>query len=390
MGCISDRDEYLARVPVEDVSAASALLALLKADNAREFSLPLPIGEEAQSELADLAEHHKVIALLGSAVRGDERLHPNVAERLKARYRQSLERHIVALEDLRRLSELLESLKVPWAVFKGPVLAENAYPRPGLRAYIDLDVLVSPRDLRRVVEALRDSGAPVAPVSFEPLLTRRWAEFPVVLWHGTTLDLHWSLFARPQHRDAFHMRTERVLADARLVELAGISVRTFSDPDALLHLAIHAQLAGGERLGWWKDVTEFVRSRSMDWDVVGTRANTAQARSSVGVMLYRCARWLDAPVPESALQDLVGLSVWPRLIRSLDERFPPNAQRRVAGRIVVGATRASAARSAAEATRLLVVRRLFPKLSALPTDRSAKQDPPGTFERYLDMAEQSA
>ena len=88
---------------------------------------------------------------------------------------------------------------------------------------------------------------------------------------GTIADLHWALFNEERRRKTFPMRTDDVLARAVTVEVDGSPVRTLSDEDTLVHLALHACQSGGTRLLWCKDLEQAVTGRPVDWDAVVRR-----------------------------------------------------------------------------------------------------------------------
>jgi hypothetical protein len=139
-------------------------------------------------------------------------------------------------------------------LLKGPAVADRFYPDPGLRPFVDLDLLV-PRDaLAAGVAALRGAG-------FEPLQEFRpgYAERHGHDVHlarrggGAAIDveLHWRL----GDDDAANGFSHALLAPAATeIEVAGAPVAVPAVEHQLLGLAIHLLSDRAKRLGWVQDL----------------------------------------------------------------------------------------------------------------------------------------
>lgn len=203
------------------------------------------------------------------------------------------------------LAECLDGL--PWALLKGAVLAEHAHPVPGIRSYADLDVLVAPSALRAAIGRLtgagwmlRDDAASLAELPGELHLTSP---------RGQLLDLHWSLVRTAEQRAAFPIDTEALLRDVVPVPLgpSGSSgpegpwprrlVPSLGGADLLVHVCLHAALAGADRLLLLLDADQVVRNLAPDWDEVLSRAGRARADVALAAVLAPARRLLGTPVP---------------------------------------------------------------------------------------------
>jgi hypothetical protein len=92
-----------------------------------------------------------------------------------------------------RVASALDDASVPYAVVKGPVLAEHVYPEPSWRAYRDLDVLVTSSDAPRARAALESMGARLAPIQREITDLGFDGEVAMLLPEGLNIDLHHEL-----------------------------------------------------------------------------------------------------------------------------------------------------------------------------------------------------
>ncbi len=134
------------------------------------------------------------------------------------------------------VSRVLERAGVRFAVLKGPAVA-TYYPRPELRPYSDLDVLVEPRSLRRASEALESLGYQSAA---KPPATHSFDFLPQS--HAlTSVDLHIRL------RSAREVGVETSeLLEGFVVEgsLGGLRVPVLTPAANLLHVLLHAVSVG--------------------------------------------------------------------------------------------------------------------------------------------------
>src|SRR4051812_37336728 len=102
--------------------------------------MPDPPDDAAWMERA---VQHGVLPLIA------EHLEPHTKDGLRTvRVRRAMH-HLRAMADLRVIKEVLDDAGIEWLLFKGPVLSEVVYQRPGARSSLDLDVLVRPDDVGR-------------------------------------------------------------------------------------------------------------------------------------------------------------------------------------------------------------------------------------------------
>src|SRR6185437_16415495 len=152
---------------------------------------------------------------------------------------------------------------IDWLVLKGPALAHSVYPRPDLRHYVDLDLLVSPADFGALLAVLEAAGYQLVDRNW-PLLARDLpGELRLRSPRGVLLDLHWSIFNDAGRRASFSAPTAALLADRR--ELS-VGFPALSATDQLVHAGIHAALSGANRLGWLLDVQ--LAAATADWPAV--------------------------------------------------------------------------------------------------------------------------
>ena len=321
--------------------------------------------------------HHRVVGPVWHALGPTGLLDGDTAASLQALHRASVARHLLLLEGLAVAADALDGGSIPWLVFKGPVLAELVYARPDERAYTDLDLLVAPAHLPDAVHALELSGARLLDANWRLIADDVPGELHLLLPSGGVLDLHWHVVCEKDARRHVGFPAEEILARSGRREVGSRAVPVMDPVDILVHVALHASLAGADRLVWLKDVEQCVLRHDVDWPLVVRRAREHGAAVATGLMLSRAAVVLGLEVPTEVVHELVpspGLrwamtavdSVWP-----VHRARPGGSPSRLIAR---------AARRNASATRGEVVRRVA------GWARDGGSDPARLHARALDAA----
>lgn len=342
---------------------------------------PLPVDDVVAG-----ARHHRVSPLTHVRLRETA---PAVAEVLRPDRDVAKSLHIRSGMLLAHVSDLLAD--IPWVVFKGPVLSELAHPVPGVRPYGDLDLLVAPQDLRAVSRALLAAGWEVG--DYEDML--RNPQTPGEMhWFtpaGVQVDLHWAMINMGSRRRLFRIDTDALLSRRRRVRIGLAQAWTLDEADGLVHVALHAALAGANRLGWLLDVDQLSRQVG-DWPAVAARATEWGAQAQLALALRRATATLGTPVPGDVYR-MLGTTLPLRVVLdAVDRLFPVARQRRDASpsRLVARAVRPGAARTLAQVARSAgqgVVDRLAPRADVPAARVTAGEE---ALEVYLRAVEASA
>lgn len=270
-------------------------------------------GEPARSDLGargerldprdilDLARRHSVTPIADRGLRaagaGDTPAGTAVHERARELGLRGLARAGALVEVL----GALERVGVPALAHKGPVLAVTLYGDVAAREFVDLDVLVRPRDVGKALDALEALGAR-DPVGLPPWqrerLPRASYEWGLVHPVWGIVELQWAL-APP----AFGSRlgVGQMLPRSIEVGVGGRNVRTLSAEDTFLAIAVHGCKHRFERLGWVVDLLGLIRAvPDLDWTALRDRARAAHAGRMLAVSLSMITAVLDAELPAAA------------------------------------------------------------------------------------------
>lgn len=234
---------------VGTLASVAELLSLVLPDSTVERTLPV-------DALSALAIRHGVVGELVRYARhvGDEELLQALGPEDGGR-RMRLMRNALTVD---AVHQLLVDVGVRHVFLKGLGLAALTRPEPEDRTTNDIDVLVGPGDLLRVIDALIDRGAtfPQGRMPIDDTLTSRAyvalrAETLLVFALGP-VDLHWR-----SGPDRFvYPGTDLCVANAQDVAAFGVRFPTLSPSIALWHASLHLRGTGYRRLRHILDVAE--------------------------------------------------------------------------------------------------------------------------------------
>lgn len=274
---------------------------------------------------------HRAVQQYGS-LRG---LDPDSAKILAARAMETAMGHLQVLADLSRLQALFDERGLRWCVLKGPAAAELLHGEPWLRRYVDLDVLLDPVDFEEGVRCLEQAGAQTIDRNWATLLAWQHTQIHMRLWTGTVLDLHWHMLNEDADREAFDVDSDAILARVRRVDLGGVTVPTLDAEDMLVHLCVHAASAGGQRLGWLRDIQLAARVAGLDWDLVASRSQESGTTLVTATMMSMAGVTLGDADVRAAGRTLSPSPMWTGMGRAV-ARISPAARWRGTDHVTLG------------------------------------------------------
>ncbi|MCL4500964.1 MAG: nucleotidyltransferase family protein [Deltaproteobacteria bacterium] len=218
----------------------------------------------------------------------------------KIQARQNLEK----TTELIQLLNQLASLKIPAVPFKGPVLAAVAYGDIALRQFVDLDILVSRKDIEKVKDLLLSQGY-TSRYSLtkkqERLHLKYGVEFTFEHPRRTMLDVHWRFAAGYLGGG---LDPEEALARRVPVQVLGKTVSTLHPEDHLLLLCQHGTFHSWANLSLVSDVARLVHSQNnWNWPRLLQRAQVVGQWRQTLLGLSLAQGVLGAPVPAEVIRE---------------------------------------------------------------------------------------
>lgn len=341
--------------PADRRSARAVLLAAARSDSRLLSGALAGASPAALALLPAAGRAHGMTPSLHRALRDRPDANPVVLDQVAADRAAAAAVALRAHADLAALAATLDAAGIAWAVLKGPALAAGYYHDPLSRAYADLDVLVDPDRLGDTLDALEASGALPVDRNWPMIAATRRGELSLALPRGTLLDLHWTLITDLAVRRFFSVSTKALLDRREPARVGGRDVPVLDPADTFLHVASHACLSGGWRLGWSLDVAAVACSGRVDWAAVAERGRDNGLGLPARVMSDRAGLLLGLPHGKTPAERH---STWATAIGVLDRLRPPAQVLRapLSGNAVVASTGPSGALSVARLARVVGAR----------------------------------
>lgn len=244
-------------------------------------------------------------------------------KKFREHYRHNAARNLYLTGELCRILKQFEHEGIEAIPYKGPALAVAAYGDIALRQFIDLDILVRPRDVRLASRLLVEQGyeshfniderqeAAFLRLSYVQLFTRDEGR--------SAVELHWTIAPR---FFSFPLKTEQLLERARTITLAGTQeAHAPATEDLIMMLAVHGAKDLWERLEWVTSIAELCMQGDIDWPRLFKQASAHGGRRMLLLGLFLAHELLETPLPEDVWRkvaaepsiDMLGAEVKRRL-----------------------------------------------------------------------------
>lgn len=219
-------------------------------------------------------------------------------------------RNLFITFELTRLLSLMAEKGIDTLPYKGPVLAQTIYKTLSLRVFSDLDIVIQPQDIYAVEELFIAEGyRPYYGKKSRTELAAHMksaAEHTYDFYHDSKqvfIEVHWRFWPKtfssvnPSH--LWHRR--------QTATVAGKTVSTLLIEDYLIILCMHGSRHVWQRLSWLCDIAMLLHNYpDLDWQQVMEQAHEWGVHRMLCLGLYLAHTWLNAPLPESIIQQLAG------------------------------------------------------------------------------------
>ncbi len=186
----------------------------------------------------------------------------------------------MAAEQQRLVQQILQPLDVPYALFKGPSLAQRYYGELGLRQCRDIDVLIASNRLFDVVEAVLAQGYQIDPGMLSDLYTEPFSShkdletacrynsvMTVISPQGVGVELHRTLDSKGHIFNPGYLLTQ-----AQSFVINGVSCQVLPTDILFVYICYHHSCHQWARLHWVADLDAIQAHPSFDRLAVETFA----------------------------------------------------------------------------------------------------------------------
>jgi len=217
----------------------------------------------------------------------------------------------VLFHHLSGLLQLFFRKKIETMILKGAAMVLLYYRDYGLRYMSDFDLLISREEAVSAITILLKSGWRPRERSVESSLPRFIESQPAQHFQhpsGQVCDLHWQCpLQSPAPGEKVDFRKEAIP-----LKLKDIPLRAFDPTDQLLHVSVHgASWNVIPPLRWAADAMEILNTSGdkIDWNRFVDRVRRLRLILPARDTMNYLREFLDAPIPGSALEEMMKLPV---------------------------------------------------------------------------------
>ena len=222
--------------------------------------------------LLSLAEYHGMMPLLFLALKDlDQGMIPqSTMSALKTFYFDNTKRNLFLLSQMLTLVKELDAINISAIPFKGPALSKYLFDSYSIRQAGDLDFLVKPKDVRKIIEHLEAKEfKPYYPLSKNQqiALVNISIENHLVLVHPegkAFIEIHWNFY----NSDLVNKKTNTLIwGHLEPVIINDVVLKMLKPEAVLLYLCFHIYKHNWERLFWIWEIDRFINSGiQLDWN----------------------------------------------------------------------------------------------------------------------------
>lgn len=224
-------------------------------------------------------------------------------------------RHLMIARQLSSILAATESAGIDPVILKGAALAATAYPDPALRPMVDIDLLVSQRELAPMAGIMGRLGYVSDGIYYSDRFNRARG-YHLLFTHSAgnvhAVEVHWRLASRLEERNALSAAALQARSvRAQVVAIPGVCEREALIPRPEAHIVYLATHAAKERhifseLKLLADIAALAGGQPpVDWPAVACFAQQVQARTATYVALALARNLLGVAVPPAILAGLL-------------------------------------------------------------------------------------
>lgn len=243
----------------------------------------------------------------------------NLLGRIGGIYKYAWYNNQFVINSTKNTVSLLNKENIPAILLKGVPLIENVYKNRGARHLGDLDVLVDPNSIKKVIKIMIDNGWNYVDSSIfyknrftEPLLKNKIdKEVTFINDKSVQIDVHWSLFSFLFKENREHpMSYNEVLEYSIDCEIDGVKYKMPCMEDMIIHVIVHGSERNDHRpLRWVIDVVSIVRSEKINWEFFMERIKKFEMEIPITIAFSYLINNFSFPVPKSFINELEKLSI---------------------------------------------------------------------------------
>jgi hypothetical protein len=212
--------------------------------------------------LVNTAVAHRVYPLVYQNIfrHLSDQVPPSLLPTLNTMMSNHIRRNLLLCNDLKHLLKIFFARGLRAIPYKGPILGLLYYKNLALRPFDDLDIIVHPRDISKVIKVLQENGYEQTRYSLGDRLEFLHHFYFIHPKNNYILEVHWRL---AQKYLSFPFKTGDIWKNVRQQVFFNQPFYNFSETDLFMILCLHAAKHYWSRLIWICDLAEFINSNPL-------------------------------------------------------------------------------------------------------------------------------
>lgn len=200
-----------------------------------------------------------------------ERVPEDVLQGLKSFFKNNARLNLMLTGELLKVMALLEDNGIKAVTYKGPVLAKGAYGNLAYREFGDVDVFIKKEDALKSKNIMISNGYRLNhPIELRnSIYVKLDSEYRFKSESGALIEINWDFkgifFFLP-------FPSEFLFNELITSEINNFNINTFNNENEFLMLNIHCAKHDWNRLNWICDLSEFLKNKDINWNVITEKA----------------------------------------------------------------------------------------------------------------------
>lgn len=186
-------------------------------------------------------------------------------EKLKKEFHKNVHKNLLLTLELVKIMKLLEKNHIKAVTYKGPVLTHSVYGNIAYRQFGDIDILTDKEGALKAKDIMIAEGYKLYPLIKvdDPTYMELESEFIFInKENGVKVEINWNFEGKFFN---FADKPKFLFEDLKEFDINGHKINSFSSPNQLLMLSIHAAKHNWTLLYWICDISHFTQFEDIDW-----------------------------------------------------------------------------------------------------------------------------
>jgi len=286
-------------------------------------SVPGDISEDSWTHISELSKPHGVTPFLYYRIRSLGLKLPDQIEReWLGHYLYQIAEEKKARRQIKELKEILDPEGIPFILLKGASAMLRLYPQPGLRTFVDLDILIPADGVSQFKKTMTRAG-------YKPLSARNSPEDEELL----KFDAHLDPLSKEEgimieaHLNILGVKGDHLFANTDVWEekeetnTDGINIEHLSTEHfiihTLLHYSRHLSDEGFSEIKWLIDLLYSIKAWRIDWSKVRDVARKWGVEKEIQPVMATLDQYWQTGIPLPVTSEPLALNI---LVEGVEDR----------------------------------------------------------------------